>query len=672
MKDFRVIDGGDQDLFDREALPVVHADLVAIEEMLWQDLFSGFDELYAMTYSVGVKQVEDVMEHFKHGEVIIGSPSQIHALPAQIFAKQQYDIGYFSRNETLQKRVEDGSFHFYVTNGSHSKVYLLKASDGRRRVITTSANFSACAWDGSQQENYTYVDSQKLFDYYYGIFEDIRRESSDEIGIDAKEISNDGKNLDDLPVFRKIIQHNEAIVIHDVANKEEQEYIYQTTEDVKKWARRLNEAGISPDKDNVITIDPKKVTRMKQVMKEEHSEKTRNLILNPELLIDYRKKTAAFAEKEMDLQPKEDDVRQDIENLLLYMQGTKEFTGDTAELRTTYWKILIYMFSAPFIAPLRYCYREIAPANSVGRPFPMYMILRGGKNGGKSSIVKTIQCMMFGKALAKLPPSVISPKSFEEYLLQIKGCPILIDDVTNNRLKYLKDIVKNEDTLLRAGVINHGCYILTSNESEKVEADVAKRVIVFNIRNQLSDDAAIQKDSSLHSLQKRMGTSLYRKYLAYMMPKVEHLIDNIKNEGTDSSDLRPDVFKLSSETLMEIFNELEIALPPELRVYLWQDFMGEAIKADKAVNIIRQAYAIAPEVFTVNKEKDLLLMDLSKANLSPKDIESLKNELPVDTARTCVGSTLPIKLSAIVKYAGIDFQQDNGWLAKLHKWFRGN
>ena len=105
MANFQVIDGGMQDLFTTTGLPVVHAKFLGKALLSWQELFSGFEELYAITYSVGVKQVEAVMQYFQHGEVIIGSPSQIHSLPAQIFAKQQYDIGYFSRNKALQERV---------------------------------------------------------------------------------------------------------------------------------------------------------------------------------------------------------------------------------------------------------------------------------------------------------------------------------------------------------------------------------------------------------------------------------------------------------------------------------------------------------------------------------------------------------------------------------------
>ena len=147
MADLHVVDGSKQGELDfgGKGINVVIAKYVDTVETTWQELFSGYDEVYALTYSIGMNQVENLMEHFLRGEVIIGSPSQVRALPAQILAEQQYDIQYFSHNRKLQERVRDGSFHLYVTTGSHEKLYLLKASDGRRRVIMSSANLSAVA-----------------------------------------------------------------------------------------------------------------------------------------------------------------------------------------------------------------------------------------------------------------------------------------------------------------------------------------------------------------------------------------------------------------------------------------------------------------------------------------------------------------------------------------------
>ncbi|MBR2734388.1 MAG: hypothetical protein IKD80_09140 [Selenomonadaceae bacterium] len=46
------------------------------ESIAPDELFAGFDELRAVTFSAGVRQIEHVMKNFRRGEVIIGSPNK--------------------------------------------------------------------------------------------------------------------------------------------------------------------------------------------------------------------------------------------------------------------------------------------------------------------------------------------------------------------------------------------------------------------------------------------------------------------------------------------------------------------------------------------------------------------------------------------------------------------
>lgn len=379
-----------------------------------------------------------------------------------------------------------------------------------------------------------------------------------------------------------------------------------------------------------------------------------------------------FAGTSLDLQPGTESVKSDIACLLQYMQGTKSFTQNTEKLREIYWKILIYLFASPFIAPLRYYYRTIAPINSVGRIFPMYMLIRGSKNGGKSAIISLVQTLMFGRLLTPLTPEVISPKLFKSYELQVKGCYILIDDIDNNRLKYIKTIVKDEGVLLGAHVLDHGCFIMTTNEAEKVLTEVAKRVIVFQISNQVTDDEATEWDISLHKLKKQIGTALYHEYLRRMIPQVKDLISLLKTEEFEDDEWMPDVFSVASQTLIALFSDMGIERPKELFPFSWKDFMGEGIKSEKAIDTLKKAYMITPEIFRVNQKEDVLLIDLKEANFTVKIVDAIKNELPVSAECQMIGFTLQVKWSVIKEYAGIDFRHRDKLLTRFSYWFRGD
>lgn len=53
-------------------LDVVKMEFVGAETMTWQDLFSGFDTLHAITYSSGINFIYRLLDFFEEAEVIFG------------------------------------------------------------------------------------------------------------------------------------------------------------------------------------------------------------------------------------------------------------------------------------------------------------------------------------------------------------------------------------------------------------------------------------------------------------------------------------------------------------------------------------------------------------------------------------------------------------------------
>ena len=191
-----------------------------------------------------------------------------------------------------------------------------------------------------------------------------------------------------------------------------------------------------------------------------------------------------------------DAVRADLQSLIEYVDGVEKFTGDIANLKMLYWEIVLYMFVSPFFARLRYFYSQLVPANSTGKTFPMYMILRRPKNGGKSSIVATAQKLMFDRILPTISAKDTAPGKIDSFKLTVKGCPILIDDVTNRNLQYIKDIVKDDSSLISGKILDHGTFIFTSNDAEQIRQEISKRVVVFTVPNQLNEDIAARHDAA--------------------------------------------------------------------------------------------------------------------------------------------------------------------------------
>lgn len=53
-------------------LDVVKMEYVGCESMTWEDLFSGFDSLHAITYSSGIDFVYKLLDLFDEAEIIFG------------------------------------------------------------------------------------------------------------------------------------------------------------------------------------------------------------------------------------------------------------------------------------------------------------------------------------------------------------------------------------------------------------------------------------------------------------------------------------------------------------------------------------------------------------------------------------------------------------------------
>lgn len=652
-------------------ISVTFAEYKRTDEVAPDDLFKGFNELHAVTYSLGINQVERVMKFFDRGEVILGSREQVSTDLAEMLALQKYAIDYVNKNTLLRKKIKAHDFRFYVTDRVHAKIYLMCAEDGRCRVILASANFSANAWQRRQFENFVVMDEPEAYEHYLKVFTDLRKTSADEIDFDARPLKEDGTNLDTMPAIRNVAHSKAAVVVHEVSpeSAEEVEYIFAQRQTAEKFRKLCKEVGIHADEHGKTLLVADKVVHLKTQMRRTHAEeldrRKNNRAVAPELLIDFDNRRVIFNDELWDLQPPAADVRADLQSLIKYIDSAEIFTGNVATLKTLYWKILLYMFVSPFFARLRYFYSQLVPANSSGKAFPMYMILRGPKNGGKSSIVATAQQLMFNRVLPTISARDTAASKMENFKLTIKGCPILIDDVTNMNLRNVKEFVKDDSSLIGGKVLDHGTFIFTSNDADKIKQEISKRVVLFTISNQINEDTAVRKDAHLKKIQRDMHNALYRAYLAKIFPAVAELTDEIIGGGKD--DWLPDIFSIASRTLTEIFHEHELDVPPELKIFCWKDYLGEATKSQNAVDTLEKYFNLMPQIFTVDARKDRLTINLAALDQKTQlqISEMLEAELPPSTERIRVGNIVTLKLSELKKFSDIPFANNRNIFQKI-------
>ena len=648
-----------------DKIAITRMQFISKDFLTYEEIFKGYNEIRVITYSYSLSFIEKIMHYFDRGEVIIGFDKMINNKTAELFALQEYSTNYICNSSYLQEQINNDKFRFYVLNDlvSHQKVYLLKADDGRVRTITGSANFSERAWNGEQIECVTICDDLECYEEYASQYEILQRLSTAEISKDATHIKEDGENANELPIFKKIEKEN-AIVLHEVQNEEYQEYIFHTDNLADEWENRLRYVKLKPSKDGKIKLDIKKMKTILGSIRKDNVKKRERQLINPQFVIDYDNHAVTYNQVPFNLNPNKDLVKDDLKNLIEYMDGFNLFTKDTKRLKTLYWKVLNYMFLSPFIARLRY---EGDRYGYEDRFFPMYMLIYGDSDAGKTGFINLTRQLMFNEKLNSLTQDYFSSKPMTSLKVDVKGCPILIDELTPTYWKYAKDIVKMDVNLIRKKLINHPTFVMLSNDINNVAPELSKRIVVINLDNRLDRTSAAYNGKKINTIRKNIHNALYCEYLRRMFFAVDSLILTIQEHDEEGKDeWIPDIFEVSSNILLNIMKDFDIPVPMEFHAFTWFDYMGDAVIGEKSTNIIKDEYTHNSSIFHIDTFKNELEIDFScyDSNESKKKLHVLHDELPAHVECKIVGTKAVLKLDAIKKYSGINFKKKPFWRRK--------
>ena len=370
--------------YESGSLDVVKMEFLEAQTMSWQELFSGFDSLHAITYSSGIGFVYKLLEMFDTAEIIFGcdevisySLQEVMAYQCKLIERMRDSAGKLKLD--LISRIEDESLHFYVarTMLSHEKIYLLSAKDGRKRVIMGSANMSFTAFGGKQRENICYIDGERAYDWYMECYLTLRENSTDQIVKEALLVADSSENLEELPIARTI-RTNKAVMI-EVAEDQKEEVRFAL--DVKNLSAKFAPSIPKPDKKGKILISPEKIKSIRrQVVADQTKEK--------ELRSEYPQ-LEVFAEdgyvrlngNDVDLSPSGDEIAHDVSLFLKYMNGYEKFHGDVSGIKRRYFEFANWFFCSPFMG----CMRDMAVRyNQNLLPYPVFGLVYGHQEGTKT------------------------------------------------------------------------------------------------------------------------------------------------------------------------------------------------------------------------------------------------------------------------------------------------
>ena len=150
QKEYTDLDSVQESLFSNTGtkIDVVKLHFDGAETLEWRDLFSGFDTLHAITFSSGIGFIDQLLQLFQSAEIIFGCENVMSYSLQEIMAFQNGVIERIRKQSSLKdhilSKIDSGELKLYVAKAqiSHEKIYLLSAEDGRKRVVTGSANMS--------------------------------------------------------------------------------------------------------------------------------------------------------------------------------------------------------------------------------------------------------------------------------------------------------------------------------------------------------------------------------------------------------------------------------------------------------------------------------------------------------------------------------------------------
>ncbi|MCR5596557.1 MAG: phospholipase D family protein [Lachnospiraceae bacterium] len=642
-------------------LDVVKAEFIQTEKTDWEKLFSGFDELHAITYSSGLEFTCKLVNMFSYSEIIFGCEDVVSTGIASVMAVQQSLVERIAKSRSagdLSQLMEDDKLKLFVSRDikSHEKIFCLKADDGRVRVITGSANMSASAFCGYQRENITYYDDQEAYDWYMERFIDFREQCADNVNHQALvAVSDDedylSENPEELPILKTIAE--KKLVFVEPASEEDAVEIALIA-DIKGHEDEIKPMLPKLKKDQGKIVFPfESIRTFTKKRSEQHDIKKRREKQLPKLHLDFDTKTMNFNGKECCLNPDKEKIRNDIRFLFSFMSSFESFYGDVLQAQKDYFAFMNWYFASVFMPYLRYI-AQIYNYN-VEQQFPVVGIIYGESNGGKSTFVKLLSKMMSNVRINQNSSVDFTSTNIENLKRACEGIPIFIDDLDKTQFQnHNEKIIKNDAWGIAERFINYPSIVITTNSLPALKDYISKRAIGCRINIKIEKETGLHNAKKLNESLKHVTNSFFCEYVRRMFDRISVMEANMKS---DEVDYFPDIFKVSSEVIVDIMKEYsDVPMPEYVRVLSHSDYFGERVVGRNPIEKIIRAWENEPKQFTVDRKKNKLIYTYPQ-NANTYGLQYINDELPPKLNSHINSHTLSMDLDAAEEFFGRKFKK---------------
>ena len=552
----------DPDSLTRDAgLSVVRASSQRVEPFD-MSMFAGFTSMRALTYTASMRMIVGLLRDHEYDdfECIFGHSGILRPDLSDVLAFQGVVEANLSktfvavktsddRRQALFDLVADERARFFVVKDkiAHAKIYLLER-DGLRRVIVGSANLSETAFSGRQAETLIMFDNDETaWKHYTAQYEAVRSTAASRLTPRSKPIPAEQIPVEEIATLREVEEKQEDVRIYVPAEGEEEAEVSlpRMLETVVKVAGPLRRAlaEVRPDRNGHVSITPKIVKESITISRSRAGEDEQ-----PNVYLSYDGREFVLSGEVMRLEAKPEEVRDDAARWIEFFGNYENgFKGDVPRLQRDYFTFMSWFYFSPLLCDVR---NSALRSGSFSFEQPMFAVLYGSSNCGKTSLIETLMHSMFSY------PRIVETDKFTRANLRglresFKRLPVVFDDVARDRFnRHAEEVIKQD--YIQAE--EYPCFALSMNaEARNFKDEIVKRCLMIYTRTSLPGDQTAVRNRlqrSIARIRDRMTTGLYREYLR----RVATRIDELRQSGRESL-ADTDVLELSSTVLCDVFRE---------------------------------------------------------------------------------------------------------------------
>ena len=525
-------------------------------------LFAGFDSMKALTYTASIPMIVGLLRDFDYAdfECIFGHQGILRPEVTDIFGFQntvdeKLNKAFVAvetsdeRRQALFDSVAKNRARFFVVKDriAHAKIYLLERDD-LRRVVVGSANLSETAFSGRQAETLVLFDNDDTaWDHYKKQYEAVRSVAVSRMELRDKVIPAERIPIEETPVFKEVEESRQDVRIYVPAESEQEAEVSlpRVLETVVKVAGALRRplAEVRPDRNGYVSVTPKIVKESITISRSRPEEDDR-----PNVYLSYDGREFVLSGEVMRLEAKPEEVRDDVARWIEFFGNYENgFKGDVPRLQRDYFTFMSWFYFSPLLCDVR---NAALRSGSFSFEQPMFAVLYGSSNCGKTSLIETLMHSMFSY------PRIVETDKFTRSNLRglreaFKRLPVVFDDVARDRFnRHAEEVIKQD--YIQAE--EYPCFALSMNaEARNFKDEIVKRCLMIYTRTSLPGDQTAVRNRlqrSIARIRDGMTTGLYREYLRRMASRIDELRESGHGALADA-----DVLELSSTVLCDVFRE---------------------------------------------------------------------------------------------------------------------